>query len=568
MALSNQTLKKILTKNNILPEEEFAALEIEAERLNISVPRLLIAEGKLTQQHLLELESKFLNVPIFDPTLEPLKLEVMGVLPELTARERQVLVFGRDTEKNIYHIAMMDPTDIDNINFLKEYLKAEIEPYITSLESLRFGYQLYKRMSSENFEAVISAKVTALKSSLKGIEENILESIPLVELLDTIVGYAATIDASDIYLQPEEDWLKIRFRVDGLLRDVISMDRSISDGLVARIKTLGGLRIDEHYKPQDGRFRFRSSSDIDLDIRIAIMPTMFGEKSTLRLLSSAHAFLTLEELGMDQTSVIKFQQIIKKPHGMILSTGPTGSGKTTTIYTTLALLNKPEAHIVSIEDPIEYIIPNVSQTQVNLQMGITFATGLRSMLRHSPDIIIVGEIRDNETSDIAINAALTGHLIVSTLHTNDATSAVIRLLDLGIQPFLIGATLNAIIAQRLVRRVCPNCKTTYSPDPALLQKFEQDIRDWNKTIEIPKKLYRGTGCNLCHQTGYHGRIGLFELFTIDENVRNIISAKTITTDNLRKAAQAQGMISILEDGFIKVKNGLTTIEEIIRVMRE
>ncbi|MDI6734235.1 MAG: GspE/PulE family protein [Patescibacteria group bacterium] len=567
MAISNQTLKKIVLKNNITDENNLKRLEVQSDRSNIPLSRLLIAEGLTTQQQLLEFISKFLNLPIFDPTIEPLKPEVVGVLPELVARERQVLVFNRDTAKNAYKVAMADPTDIENINYLKEYLKAEIEPHLTSNESLRLGYQLYKRMSSENFETVISAKVNAIKTSLKDVEENILENIPLVELLDTIIGYAATLDASDVYLQPEEDFLKIRFRVDGLLRDMISVDRSINEGLVARIKTLGGLRIDEHFKPQDGRFRFRSS-DIDLDIRVAIMPTMFGEKTTLRLLAGVHNFLTLEELGMNQNDIIKFQKVIKRPHGMILSTGPTGSGKTTTIYTTLSLLNKPEIHIITIEDPIEYIIPNVSQTQVNQQAGVTFANGLRSILRHSPDIIVVGEIRDSETEEIAINAALTGHLLISTLHTNDAPSAIVRLIDLGAQPFLIGATLNAVIAQRLVRRLCPNCRTAYQPDSAIIQKLENDLKSFNKKIKIPEKLYKGEGCNLCHNSGYQGRIGLFEIFLIDEKVKTLIASQNINIDTLNKIAQDQNMTSIFEDGINKASKGLTTIDEIIRVMTE
>ncbi|MDI6821025.1 MAG: GspE/PulE family protein [Patescibacteria group bacterium] len=567
MAFSNQTIKRIVLKNKVTDEDTLKRLEIQSEKLNLPLARLLIAEGLITGQQLLEFISEFLNLPIFDPTTEPFKLDVIGVLPELVARERQVLIFGRDASKNVYKVAMTDPTDIENINYLKEYLKAEIEPYLSSNESLRLGYQLYKRMSSENFETVISARINAIKTSLKNIEENILESIPLVELLDTIIGYAATLDASDVFLQPEEDFLKIRFRVDGLLRDMISVDRSINEGLVARIKTLGSLRIDEHFKPQDGRFRFRSS-DIDLDIRIAIMPTMFGEKTTLRLLSGAHNFLTLEELGINQNDIIKFQKIIKRPHGMILSTGPTGSGKTTTIYTILSLLNKPEVHIMTIEDPIEYVIPNVSQTQVNQQAGVTFANGLRSILRHSPDIIVVGEIRDGETEEISINAALTGHLLISTLHTNDAPSAILRLVDLGAEPFLIGATLNAVIAQRLVRRLCPNCRTSYAPDQAIIQKIENDLQAFGRKIKIPEKLYRGEGCNLCHNSGYQGRIGLFEILLIDEKVKTLIASKNINTDTLNKVAQDQGMNSIFEDGIDKAAKGLTTIDEIIRVMTE
>lgn len=567
MALSLQTVKKILTSNKIVTPEEFDIVEKNAERASIPLLRFLIAQGKISQQKYLALVGKFLDIPVFDPSAQSLKLDMIGVLPEIIARQKQALVFAKDTKENIYRIAMVDPTDIDNINFLKEYLKGEIEPYLTSPESLRLGYQLYKQRSSENFETIIAEKINAVRTSLEESNENILENIPIVELVDTIIGYAATLDASDVYFQPQEEVLKIRFRIDGLLKDIIAVDRTINDGLVARTKTLAGLRIDEHFKPQDGRFRFRSS-DIDLDVRVAVLPTIFGEKTTLRLLSGVHSFLTFEELGMRAEDIEKLHSVMKKPHGMILSTGPTGSGKTTTIYAMLYLLNKPETHIMTIEDPIEYIVPNVSQTQVNDVAGITFASGLRSMLRHSPDMIVVGEIRDKETTEISINAALTGHLVISTLHTIDAPSALIRLMDLGIQPFLIGATLNAVLGQRLARKICSNCKESYVPHKKFITSLEAQVKLFvTKKIEFPEKLYRGTGCSLCHKTGYHGRVGLFEIFMITESVRNLLGPN-VTGEMLKRAAHEQNMTTIFEDGLQKVKEGTTTFEELVRVTSE
>ncbi len=567
MALSSQTIKKILFKNNIVNEEEFSNAEKESLRTNIPVQRLLIAQGKITQQKLLELLSAFFDIPIFNQATQALKLEIIAVLPEITARQKQILVFDHDTVKNAYKVAMVDPTDIETINFLEEYLKGDIEPYITSPDTLKFGFQLYKRRSSENFEATIAEKIREVKGSLSSEQENILENIPLVELVDTIIGYGATLDASDVYFIPQEDSLKIRFRVDGLLHDVISVDRSINDGIVARTKTLAGLRIDEHYKPQDGRFRYKSA-DTDLDIRIAVMPTLFGEKTTLRLLAGGHSFLTFEELGMEPGTSEQLQKALKKPYGMLLSTGPTGSGKTTTIYSMLYLLNTPEVHIVTIEDPIEYIVPNTSQTQVNPQAGITFASGLRSFLRHSPDIIVLGEIRDKETTEISVNAALTGHLVISTLHTNDAPGAIIRLMELGVEPFLISATLNAILAQRLVRRICPNCKEQYTAEPSVIQEVQKKLGLTQNQITFPSILYRGKGCSLCHNTGFQGRMGLFEVFFINEEVRNLIGTRGLTLDALRKAAQQQGMITLFEDGIKKVAQGVTSLEELLRVATE
>ncbi len=567
MSLSTERLEELLVGGGVITKEELAHLEEESKRSGVPLTRLLISEGRLTQQYLSELVSKFFNIPVADLKSQPLKTEIIQKLPEKIARDRQVLVFDKDENKNTYRVAMVDPTDIDNINFLTEYLHGEIVPYIVLPDDLRFGYQSYKKKTSEDLEKAIAEKIKAISKHAKKAQANILESVPLSELFDTLIDYAAILETSDVYFQPEEDALKIRFRVDGLVRDILSVDRSLNDGVVARVKTISALRIDEHFKPQDGRFRFRSQ-DVDLDIRAAIMPTIFGEKVTLRLLAGSQAFISFEELGMSAEVNTKLQKIIKKPYGMVLSSGPTGSGKTTTIYGILNVLNKPEVHITTIEDPIEYIIPNVSQTQVNLQAGVTFATGLRALLRHNPDIIFIGEVRDAETSDISINAALTGHLLISTIHTNDAPSTIIRLIDLGVQPFLIGATLNAVLAQRLVRKVCVNCIESHPPSEAIVERMQSETTKVDKRVKIPKIVFSGKGCSICNFSGYRGRTGIFELLLLDENIRGIITSPAISIDKIRKAARDQEMVTILEDGLNKVERGVTTMEELIRVVSE
>lgn len=567
MALPADTLKKLVGKAGILSEDEFDRYEREAERRGLPVERILIAEGKITQTYLNELISKFLNIPIVDFEKEPPDPKLIEALPETIARQRQAVVFGKDEEKKVFKVAMADPTDIETVNFLREYLKGEIEPYLSPPESLRFAFRIYKKRVSEEFEKQITDKIARLATSLKEIGVSVLESIPLAQLFDTILDYAATLNASDIYFQPQEDSLLVRFRVDGVVRDIVTMDKVINEGIVARTKILSALRIDEHLKPQDGRFRFKSS-DMDFDVRTAVMPTFFGEKVTLRLLSTSSAFLTFEELGMQKETADKLRKELSKPYGMILSSGPTGSGKTTTIYAMLALLNKPEVHIATIEDPIEYVIARVSQTQVNPQAGITFATGLRSMLRHSPDILVVGEVRDSETADISINASLTGHLLISTIHTNDAPTAVPRLLDLGVPPFLISATLNAVIAQRLVRKICRNCVESSTVPEGVRKVVEEELARRKRKRALPKVLYHGRGCSVCGFTGYAGRVGIFEIFVVDENTRNLITSGTITVDILRQAADAQGMQTMFEDGLSKVETGVTTVEEILRAIRE
>jgi len=567
MALSNDAVKNLLVKNGLLTEREFDDIERESQRTGIPPVRLLIARGRLSQRYLNELVSSFLNLPIFDVREKSLATEIVELLPETIARQRQVLVFDRDAAQGTVRVAMADPTDVESLNFLKEYLKSEIEPYLATLEDLRFGYRVYKKKSSEGFEKIISEKVQELRSSLAQKGEGLFESVPLVQLFDTIIDYAAILGASDVYLQPEEDSLKIRFRVDGLLRDILSLDASIKESIVARVKILSDLRIDEHQKPQDGRFRFHSS-DIDLDVRSAVMPTFFGEKVTLRLLTSSQSFLTFGEIGMDDATAEKLQTAIERPYGMILSSGPTGSGKTTTIYSVLGRLNRPEVHIATIEDPVEYLIPNISQTQVNVQAEITFASGLRALLRHNPDIIFIGEIRDEETSSIAVNAALTGHLLISTIHTNDAPGAVMRLLNLGVPPFLIAATLNAVLAQRLVRCICRSCVESYNPAQATLERLAEELPPENRKVTLPTTFFHGKGCTVCNGTGYEGRIGIFEIFLLDEAARNLINARAVTLDELEGAARTQGMHSMFEDGLAKVATGITTIEEVFRATRE
>ncbi|MEK7212244.1 MAG: ATPase, T2SS/T4P/T4SS family, partial [Patescibacteria group bacterium] len=402
MALPNETIKTILLKDGVVDEAGWQQIEKESKRSGLTVQRLLVAEGRLSHKYLNELIGAYLHVPLFDIRSMQVKSESVETLPEAVSRQRQVLVIGHDAKTKAFHVAMLDPTDMDNLNFLKEYLKGDIEPYLATSEDLRLGYRLYKKKASENFENLISEQVQALRSSLVQGGGNVLENVPLAQFFDTIVDYGAILDASDIYFQPEEEIMKVRFRIDGVLRDILIVDKSINDGVVAKVKTMAGLRIDEHMRPQDGRFRVHSS-DVELDVRAAVMPTFFGEKVSLRLLPGMQSFLTFDELGMEPNIVDKLQRAIKRPFGMLLSSGPTGSGKTTTIYGVLSLLNRPEVHITTVEDPVEYLIRNVSQTQVNLQADITFASGLRALLRHSPDIIFIGEIRDRETADIAVN---------------------------------------------------------------------------------------------------------------------------------------------------------------------
>ena len=404
--------------------------------------------------------------------------------------------------------------------------------------------------------------------------------LPIVRIVDTLLEYAIFEEASDIHIEPEKKNLIIRYRIDGILRNVMVLPKNTQLGVIARIKILANLKIDEHRLPQDGRFKI-SAKDYNISFRVSIIPTFDGEKIVLRLLNEKAQILTLEQLGFQPSSLAIVKKNISKPHGMILVTGPTGSGKTTTLYTVLNILNTPEVNIVTIEDPIEYRMPHVNQSQLNPKIGYTFAMALRAFLRQDPNIIMVGEIRDQETSEIAIHAAMTGHLVLSTLHTNDAVTTLPRLSDMGVPAFLVASTTNIIIAQRLVRKICPNCIQSFKLDKLIINELKQqlDITGIMETLQKEKTIidakkglepllfYKGKGCKQCNNSGYKGRIGIYEVLEITEELSELILKKANPLE-LKRQAIKQGMLTIVEDGFIKAKNGITTIEEIMRVTKD
>lgn len=406
----------------------------------------------------------------------------------------------------------------------------------------------------------------------KKIEEEIkkpIENISIVDLVQNILLLGYYSRASDIHFQPREKFLTIRYRIDGIVYDVFKIPKDLEDEIISRIKILSNLRTDEHFIPQDGRFRFVVEDESKyFDIRVSIMPTYYGENAILRLLTSNVGQFTLDNLGFSNEDLEKVKKAISKPYGMILATGPTGSGKTTTLYSILNILNTENVHIITIEDPIEYAIEGITQVQVNVKTGLTFSTGLRAILRQDPNIIMVGEIRDSETAEIAVNAALTGHLLLSTLHTNDAASAVVRLIELNIEPYLVASTVNVVIGQRLVRKICDNCKTTRKlTDLEKKSLLEIVPKRMHKEIENLEEVYYGKGCDKCNQTGYLGRIGIYEVLTISDKIRNLILAKA-DSNKIKEEMMNEGSRIMIEDGMLKVLQGITTIEEILRVTHE
>jgi len=568
MILPPIILKKLILETGLISEKDFDDALKEAKRIEKDPVDLLISRGFITRDFYADIVAKHLNVPRIKLIGLEIPTEILNILPEEIARTRNAVVFDR--QDNALNVAMLDPANLENLDFLEKYTGYFIKPHLASEEDLKAAFAQYGAEVSQDFKTIIQESIrSSLK--LKGVEaKKAATEFPIVSLTNNIISYAASINATDIHAEPLADEVLIRFRIDGVMKEVIRLAKEIHPAIVARIKILSNLLIDEHNKPQDGRFKYKYADAI-FDIRVAIMPTLYGEKVEMRLLTGSTKPMSFKELGMLENVAEIVQENITKTTGIILVTGPTGSGKTTTLYAILNKLNRPEVNIVTIEDPIEYELKYVNQTQVNEKAGISFANGLRSILRQDPDIIMVGEIRDKETAEISTHAALTGHLVLSTLHTNDAPTAVPRLMDMDIPAFLVSATVNLVIAQRLVRRICRDCIESYQVPNDIDKTINRQLvllKGEEVSSYHPKQLYRGKGCNSCNFTGYHGRLAIYEAFDITEKVREYIQRSDFSLDGLRKIAFAHGTKTMFEDGLKKAELGLTTIEEILRVIKE
>jgi len=563
-----QKLKEILIKEGLITDKVFDSLLTEAQRMGQNIVDILISQRIITSDYFYNLVAQYLGVERADLSSRPIEEDVLRLLSEDLARQKRVIVFNKELDGTL-DVAMEDPSNLETIEFLKKHLKASIKPFLVTQEDLNRGFALYGRHLSEDFKKIIEENIQAsLRKKISSVEEA-AKDVPIVAIIDSILSYAVSLRTSDIHIEILEDTILIRFRIDGILHEIIRIPKEIHPAIVARIKLLAGLKIDEHLKPQDGRFRYKVGPDL-IDVRVSVIPVFYGEKVEMRLLPSAQRPLSLEELGMLEDTKKIVEENIKKTYGMILVCGPTGCGKTTTLYSILNILNRPEVNIVTIEDPIEYDIKYINQTQINPQAGITFANGLKAILRQDPNVIMVGEIRDEETAEIAVHSALTGHLLLSSLHTNDAATTVPRLIDMKIPPFLVAAVLNVAIAQRLVRKICLNCIESYPVDEGLIQFLEKQLKEINPNskLKIPKFLYRGRGCPACNHTGYQGRIGIFEVLNIDDEIRKLIVSSNFTLDALNGLVKRKGMITMFEDGLRKAMVGVTTIEEVLRVIKE
>ncbi len=590
MFISDKNLKNFLLESEIIPPQTLDEIEKEALEKKQKIGDLLLEKGLLQEEQLRKTYAYLLGIPFVNLENQYVAKEILNIIPEPIARKHKIIAFEEEDHK--IKVAMLDPEDLQTIDFIRKKTQSKILPCLTSEKSIQHILIQYQKSLKAEFGDIISEniKFASALDEAKGnnagegkTEEDLkkkAEELPVVKVVDVLLKHAILQQASDIHIEPEEKEVVVRYRIDGILHDVMFLPKEAFSTVIARIKVLSNLKLDEHRLPQDGRFKLETS-DYKFSFRVSVLPIMDGEKVVMRLLNESSKGLTLEQLGFREKSLEALQKNIRRSHGMILVTGPTGSGKTTTLYTIMDILNSNQVNISTVEDPIEYRMSRINQTQVNPKIGLTFAAGLRSLLRQDPDIIMVGEIRDEETMHIAINAAMTGHLVLSTIHTNSAAATIPRLLDMGAETFLLATTLNIVIGQRLVRKVCSNCKEEYQLNEREVEELGAKI-DLKKTLEILQrekalpittndfreiKFVRGKGCAQCSETGYKGRIGIYEVLEVDDKIRSLIAERKPTTE-IESFSVEKGFLLMLQDGFIKAVQGLTTIEEILRVTQE
>ncbi len=553
-------LGALLVAGGMITREQLAAALREQERTGKKLGRILIDLGLMREADIVRMLARQVGLEFVDLSDYPVDPSAAALIPEATARRYLAIGIGHEDGKLV--LAMSDPSNVFALDDIRTITGVELKPVVAAASDVEAAIRRFSRMdqavedfASEAAEAAAQDEIEALDQQKAAVEEG-----PIVKLVNLLITQAVNDRASDIHVEPTERDVRIRYRIDGVLHEVMHSPRNIQAGLSSRLKIMADINIAERRVPQDGRMSVTVSGK-KIDLRVATLPTVFGEKVVLRILDTSQALLRLEDLGFLSESYERYEDSFRKPYGAILVTGPTGSGKSTTLYATLNVINDVERNIITVEDPVEYRMPGINQVQIHTKAGLTFASALRSILRSDPDTILIGEIRDRETAMIAVESALTGHLVLSSLHTNDAPSAVTRLVEMGVEPYLVSSALDCVVAQRLARQLCEKCKEGYKPDELELQEagFHQD--DWGDIAE----LYRAVGCGVCGKTGFRGRLGLYEVMTVTEDIERHTVARS-SSEEIRRTAVEQGMLTLRDDGLEKVRAGLTTIEEVFRVV--
>jgi type IV pilus assembly protein PilB len=581
MHIEEGQLKEFILDSGLVSRADLTTAEKESKDTGISVGKILVNKGSLTEDDLRRMQAYILGIPFVDLNGQRIDFDILSLIPEPIARNHNVIAFRKD--KDNLEVAMLDTEDLAAIDFIRKKTGLKIVPRLTDTESIRSALLSYQKSLKAEFGDIIQKEAVNLKAiSEKGDEEaseadlkKLAEDIPVVRIVDTLLKHAIIQDASDIHIEPQEAEVLVRYRIDGLLHDAMVLPKNVAGGITARIKVLSNMKLDEKRIPQDGRFKIDAQSE-KVSFRVSTLPTYYGEKTVMRLLREGASGFTLENLGFHGEGLEKLHRATKLATGMILTTGPTGSGKTTTLYTMLDILNTPDINISTIEDPIEYQMKRVNQTQVKPEIGFTFATGLRTLVRQDPDVIMVGEIRDSETASLAINAALTGHLVLSTLHTNSAAGTIARLIDMQIEPFLLTSTLSVIIAQRLIRRLADTKEKAFLSKDEIeqLEKIvdldrvmkvlrEEKIVDKNASWDkLPMWKPKSSPDS---EDGYKSRIGIHEVLKVTPAIKDLIM-KGGTTQEVENMAKQEGMLTMTEDGVFKAVQGITTVEEVLRVV--
>lgn len=550
---SDQKLYSYLSELGIVDAKKLEQLFAQSQENDQPLELVLSRADLISPKVLGKILADFYELPFVYLAETAVELEVLNILPEAFARKQKAIAFNASDSE--VHIAVNQPDQEKISSSIEKKVGKKVVFHFALLQDIEDAFQWYATNINQELDQL-------LKSYQEKGTPHSESDPPIIKIVDTLIKHAYQSKASDIHLEPSDDYYLVRYRIDGILHDIVKLPVELHPPIVTRIKVMANLRTDEHQKTQDGKIVFETEFE-ELDLRVSIVPVTDGENIVMRLLSERSRQTALSELGLTDNNLAAVQEAYQKSHGMILATGPTGSGKTTTLYAVLKLLNKRDINIMTIEDPVEYDIEHVNQIQVNAKTELTFANGLRSIVRQDPDIILVGEIRDEETANIAVNAAMTGHLVLSTLHTNDAATTFPRLIDMSVEPYLVASSVNVVIAQRLVRKICVSCRASTKLDTAGLSESLQKKLTESKV----SKVYQGKGCEVCHQTGYQGRIGIYEVMVVDESLREAISAKQ-NADQIKTLAVQNGMTTMLEDGIKKIKEGITTLEEVLRVTSE
>lgn len=560
MKITEQLLKKILIDAEIVSQKDFNSAKKEAEQKKEPLEKIITEKGLISDEELGQLIADKIGFPFINLRKVKINKEILRIVPEIVAKKQRIIVFGKT--KQGLKVAMRHPENLEIREFVERKTGEKVFPYFATETDIGDTLKYYRKEIKEEFEEIIGKTLKEFKKIRAEAQP-----LPIIRVVNLILSYGYENRASDIHIEPYTQKTILRYRIDGILHDVLILPKGIHDFLVARIKILARLRTDVHEAAQDGHFSFSTSAE-KVDIRVSVVPIEEGEKVVMRILSEKARRFELKELGLGPRGFGIIKENIKKPWGMILTAGPTGCGKTTTLYALLKILNVREINIMTIEDPIEYDIEGINQIQVNPKTGLTFSKGLRAIIRQDPNIIMVGEIRDRETAKLATNAAMTGHLVLSTFHSTDASTVLTRLQDMEIEPFIITSTVNVIIAQRLVRKICPKCIESHEISfSRIKQLLGQDLASkLPKTKKNTVRTFKGKGCPLCQKTGYLGRVGIFEILDMQEPIKKLVLKKA-DASQIKEGAIRAGMTTMIEDGLEKVENGVTTIEEILRVTR-